>query len=217
MNTKLTPSIFCLKNGLLSVFVATALIACGSARPPASSDSLLKQANEAINAGAQDRAAELLIQATRQNPTSEVAWIKLAQVQFDRQDYPKAIDAATEALARSPNSAEARSIIFVSSMRLAVTSLSEIRADTPLSDSNKSEAETLVKELRDTLGESILIPGVKAANRPAARSRSRSVTTKAETPTASQPSAPASAPPPVTAKPQTPPNTPSADPFGALR
>ncbi|MGQ5523281.1 tetratricopeptide repeat protein [Chitinimonas sp. PSY-7] len=217
MNTKFDPPVSRLKNGLLCVLVASTLVACGSARPPSSSDSLLKQANEAMNAGAQDRAAELLIQATKQNPTNEVVWVKLAQVQFERQDYPKAIDAATEALARSPNSTEARSIIFVSSMRLAVTSLSEIRADTPLSDSNKSEAETLVKELRDTLGESILIPGVKSINRPAARPRPRPIATKPQADTPATPAAPAAVAPAVTAKPQPAPSTPSADPFGALR
>ncbi|PHV13183.1 tetratricopeptide repeat protein [Chitinimonas sp. BJB300] len=217
MNTHFALPLTRVKTSLLCVMLASALVACGTTpHSPGSTNNLLQQANEAMNAGAPDRAAELLTQASKLNPTSELVWVKLAQAQFERQDYPKAIDAATEALARSPNSAEARSIIFVSSMRLAVTSLGEIRADTPLSDTNKSEAETLVKELRDTLGEAILIPGVKPANRPAARPRPRpTVPTTTAKPQADAPT------PPVASKPQpaaTPtPSTTSSDPFGALR
>lgn len=208
MSTRQVLSPKWMKSGLICAVIVSGLTACGTSRPPITSDALMQQANEAMSSGAQDKAADLLVQASKLNPTSDAIWVKLAQAQFERQDYPKAIDAATEALARSPNSAEARGIIFVSSMRLAVSSLSEIRADTPLSEGNKTEAEVLVKELRDTLGEAILIPGAKPLPKPAQRVRPRPVAKAAEAPA----TAPAAAP-----KPQPAQSTAASDPFGALR
>lgn len=190
------------------MFILT-LGACATTPSAVTPDSLVQQADAAMKNGSSEQAVDLLNQASKLNPANNDVWVKLAQAQFERQNYPKAIEAGTEALARAPGNAEARSVIFVASMRLAVNSLAEIRADNPISEGSRGEAEQLVKQLRETLGESILVPIGKAATakprapRPAvARSDSAPVAAPAAKPAAAAPAATASN---------------SNDPFGALR
>lgn len=188
----------------LPILLVLCLSLGACATPPTvtiSPTALLQQAGDAITIGAPEKAVELLTQASKLDPADKTVWVKLAQAHFERRDYPKAVSAATEALARSPDNAQARSVIFVSSMRMAVNSLNDIRKDTPLSDDSKSEAEQLVKSLRDNLGESVLIPEAKAK--------------VAVTHTRPKPSGKADAP--VTAAAPKVTTTASNDPFGALR
>jgi hypothetical protein len=187
---------------LFAIMSVVMLGACAALPPPASPDALIQQAGDALKSGAPDQAVDLLTQASKANPANNEVWVKLSQAQFERQNYPKAIEAATEALARSPGNAEARSVMFVSSMRLAVNSLAEIRSDNPLSEGSRSEAEQLVKQLRETLGESVLVPGI---SKPVAKPRSRPATARTESPATTP------------AKQQAVASGNGADPFGALR
>lgn len=144
-------------------FIAAIIGLAGCASNPTSdSSALVQQASQAMASGSNEKAIDLLSQATKSNPTDADAWARLAQAYFDTKDYPRAITAASEALARQPNQQEARGIQFVASMRLAMSTLADIRKTNQLNGNNRAEAEQVVKSLRETLGETILLPG----NRP---------------------------------------------------
>lgn len=122
---------------------------------------------------------DALKDAIKRDPDSADLRLKLAQAQFDEHNYPAAIEAANQAIAMKAPGSEARSILFVSSMRLAMDTLAQIRSESQLNGSTRTEAEKLVKSLRETLGESVLLPPVATPGKitPAAEP-------KQETPTA---------------------------------
>lgn len=141
-------------------FIAAIIGVAGCASNPTSdSGALVQQASQAMASGSNEKAIDLLNQATQANPIDADAWARLAQAHFDTKDYPRAITAASEALARKPDHQEARGVQFVASMRLAMLTLSEIRKTSQLNGNNRAEAEQVVRSLRETLGETILLPG----------------------------------------------------------
>lgn len=141
------------------------------------------------------KAAALLQDAARSNPTSKQPWVKLAQMQFEAGNYSAAIVAAEEALQRDATDATALSVLSVSGLRIAAHSLQQLRKGSAVSGSTRLEAEALAQTIRDSLGEDILVPGAPAANAsgpamgaPAAATRTRagrstrSTTASARTP-----------------------------------
>lgn len=121
-------------------------------------DALLQQAQEAAASGAKERAQELLEQATKLNPTDKTAWLRLAQLHFERGNYPSAVLSGQEVLSRDNNNLEANSIVLVSSLRMAAKALTDLRGAKPLNGDARGEAQKVAGILRETLGETSLIP-----------------------------------------------------------
>ena len=124
---------------------------------PKSEQALLAEASEARDSGRDDAAVELLRQAAERNPVSVTPWLNIAQIRFDANSYDTAIVAAEEAVNREPSNLEANSIIIVSSLRLAERAIKALRADSKLEGSVRSEAQALAQQLRETLGEDVLV------------------------------------------------------------
>lgn len=130
---------------------------------------LIKEAQQAVASGARQRAQSLLEEAARSNPTDKQPWIKLAQLHFEQGRYAQAIVAGQEVLARDATNQDAHSIILVSSLRVAAKSLEELSSMNQLVGDTRTEARKVTHLLRETLGETVLVP----VNKPAASNEHR--------------------------------------------
>jgi tetratricopeptide (TPR) repeat protein len=108
--------------------------------------------------GKREEAVGLLRTATGLLPVSKEPWARLAKLHFDASDYGNAIVAADEVLQRDPADRMAKSVRAVSGLRVAAGSLHDLRNDEKLVGSARADAVQLAKVLRETLGESVLVP-----------------------------------------------------------
>jgi tetratricopeptide (TPR) repeat protein len=108
--------------------------------------------------GKTDDAVELLKQATEKYPENKEPWNRLAKMYFDDGDYGEAIEAADEVLELDESDQSAKVIRAVSGLRVASQSLVDLRDDANLQGSARADAVSLVKVLRETLGEDVLLP-----------------------------------------------------------
>lgn len=135
----------------------------------------ISEANEAYQAGQAEKALGMLKTTANAFPADKAPWIRIAQIKFDSGNYGDAIVNALEALQRDPNDKVANSIVAVSSLRLSTKSLSVLRSQNDLTGSLKTEAQDLAKVLRESLGETVLVPSQeKPVSKSVAKSRSAS-------------------------------------------
>jgi tetratricopeptide (TPR) repeat protein len=170
---------------------------------PPSVESIVGSVDQSIAAGDQEKALSILDSASKTHPTSPLPWLKKARVYFDAENYPSAILAAEEALQRDPNSNEAGSIALVSSLRIAVKYVSDLRTQVELNGDARPDGERLAAKLRETLHASVLVPPEKKQSQSTTRSTSRA-------------SAPPSRPRRATPEP-TPATSGASNPFGSLK
>ncbi|MEN3109832.1 tetratricopeptide repeat protein [Uliginosibacterium paludis] len=179
----------------------------------------MKESQAALDSGKIETAVSLLETASKANPSDAAPWLKQAQVYFDADNYPAAIQASDEAMKRDPLNKDAKAIAVVASLRVAIRALSDMNQDSLLRGSSRSEAERLARALRETLAQDQLVPisdpkqsaGKRApARRPAASAPAK--TGSSETPA----SAPVTAAP-AAAAPAKSSGSSSGNPFGALR
>lgn len=135
----------------------------GESLPLYESDQLLREAQQAMRSGAKLRAQKLLEDATKTNPADKKPWINLAQLHFDEGNYAQAIMAGQEVLARDVRDQVARSIVLVSSLRLASKSLAEMRDFNQWTGDARIEAKKLASILRENLKEEVLVPEVNTS------------------------------------------------------
>lgn len=132
----------------------------------ASAAAALQKYDEKVDAllakGKTDDAVELLRQATEKYPENKEPWSRLAKMYFDDGNYGQAIEAADEVLERDETDQQAKVIRAVSGLRVASQSLIDLRNDANLQGSARADAVSLVKVLRETLGEDVLLPTNKA-------------------------------------------------------
>ncbi|MDB5800640.1 MAG: tetratricopeptide repeat family protein [Rhodocyclales bacterium] len=143
------------------IFVATWVAGCASFQGAADlpeGSKLLQEGAQALVDGQKEKGLALLSASARANPASADPWAKIAQVQFDAENYPAAIVAADEAQKRDPNRKETKAISVVASLRVAVRALTDMREDASLRGNTRSEAERLARMLRETLGQDVLVP-----------------------------------------------------------
>lgn len=105
-----------------------------------------------------DEAVGVLEKLSGQNPVRKEPWSRLARIYFDAGDYGHAIVSASEVLQRDPQDRTAKSIQAVSGLRVATAALYDLRDDTEMTGSARVDAVNLAKVLRETLGESVLVP-----------------------------------------------------------
>ncbi len=197
----------------------------GNSTPPTPEafNKALSDADTVAKNGDQDRAVALYQQLAKTDPTREEPWSRIAQIQFAQGHYGQAIVAAQEALQRDQTDRQAKSVLAVAGLRVATQSLGELRQDAALAGDAKSDAQTLAKQLRDTLGEATLFPP-EANDKPAVKKRhvakqapkaNDSADTNAAAPAAT---APAQAPAgPSVAPAKAAQSGGASDPFSALR
>lgn len=135
----------------------------------------MQRASQASADGSKDRARELYAAAAKTYPTSKEPWLKLAQDYFEVKNYGQAILAAQEVLQRDPADNVATSILAVSGLRVSAAGLSGLREQQRrINGDARTEAEDIVRVLRDLLGEPVLVPpvaGSSSRGAPAARPR----------------------------------------------
>lgn len=175
-----------------------------------------------VGSGNYEEAIKVLGDVAKNNPGKKEPWLRMARVHFDDKNYSQAIVAAEEALQRDGTDRTAKTLRAVSGLRVASLSLADLRGDVDLKGNTKSDAMALVKVMRETLGEEVLVPqggtGVKKGPL-GVPFRGPPATPRQAPATGAPASAPGSAPPAQTGgKPAAPaPATGSGNPFGVLR
>lgn len=159
----------------------------------------MAEADALVASGNREAAVMAYEQLANDNPTKGEPWAKVAQLNFSQGNYSQAIVAAEETLKRDPSNRQAKSVMAVGGLRLAVRSLEELRNDSELAGDAKSDAQKLAEMLRETLGESVLAPVAE----PKPQSKKRQVRRRAP---AAAPAAPAARSSGTT-----------SNPFGALQ
>lgn len=142
--------------------LAAALSAC-STTPPAlpaapTLQQIMSDASKAADSGNKEQAVTLWKQSAVAFPTEKTPWIHIAQTRYEAGQYGDAIQAALEVLVRDPNDQLANSIIAISGLRLSTRALNDLSRQNGLSGSVKSESQDLAKLLRESLGETVLVP-----------------------------------------------------------
>lgn len=116
------------------------------------------QVDQLLSESKRDEAVGLLSKAADLNPAAKDPWVRIAKIQFDGGKYGEAIIAAGEVLHRDPSDRVAKSVRAVSGLRVATESLADLRTDAEMTGSARGDAAALAKVMRESLGESVLIP-----------------------------------------------------------
>lgn len=180
-------------------------------QPPAQTyDQLMQQADTNLHTQNIDGARLYYTKAAAADPTRKDPWFKLAQLDFNQQNYGGAILSAQEVLQRDATDVDAESILTVAGLRVAVDALGRLHDEDNLQGPAHQEAEKLAEKLRETLGEDVLVPK-KAVRTPPKRRIARAPAASPEAPTTGvDKPAPEVAPPAPNAAPV------SNDPFSSL-
>jgi tetratricopeptide (TPR) repeat protein len=135
---------------------------------------LMGQATQAVAAGQKDKAVSAWKAAAAAFPAEKTPWTQLAQAKYDAGQYGEAIIDAQEVLLRDPNDTLANSIVAISGLRLSTRALADLSRENGLSGSLRTESQDLARLLRESLGETVLVPAHdKAPQRVAHRAAAR--------------------------------------------
>jgi tetratricopeptide (TPR) repeat protein len=113
-------------------------------------------------------AKENFRKAADADPQAKEPWRRLAELDFNAQDYGPAITEAQEVLKRDPMDSTAQSVLTVSGLRVAINALGMIHSESDPKGPAHLEAAKVAQKLRETLGQDLLTPPKK--KRKAARS-----------------------------------------------
>ncbi|MGP1666975.1 MAG: tetratricopeptide repeat protein, partial [Rhodanobacter sp.] len=92
-------------------------------------DQLMKQAYARYEAKDLDGAKALYSKASSADPTRTDPWYRLAQINFDQQNYGHAIVDAQEVLQRNSADTNAKNILTIAGLRVAVEALGRLHED----------------------------------------------------------------------------------------
>ncbi|MEY4730614.1 MAG: motif [Pseudomonadota bacterium] len=121
-------------------------------------EQLMTDAETSMTSGQKDAAITSLEKAARTNPSRKEPWTRIAQINFDASNYSKAMVAAEEALQRDPTDLPAKSILAVGGLRVSSKAIADLRQGQALNGDVRNQAETLAQTLRESLGQSVLMP-----------------------------------------------------------
>lgn len=169
-------------------------------------ESVMTSSDKAIAAGDHEKALALLDAGAKAYPTSPQPWLKKAQLYFKAANYPSAILAAEETIQRDPVNEEAKAIALVSSLRIAVKYVSDLRALNDLKGDVRPDAEQLARKLRDTLNATVLVPTATKEAAVEPEPKPAPIRYRRTAPRPASPAAPAIEPSPG-----------SSNPFGSLK
>lgn len=192
--------------GVMSAVVVLSACALRSNAPPAEAPHVeglpefMHQAETAAAAGDKDKARDAYRSAAKAEPTSKLPWLKLSESYFEGGDYGNAVLAAQEVLHRDNADSIAAGILAVSGLRVSTSALAVLRQQNSINSGTRSEAETLTRNLRELLGEQVLVPRPipePVVEKPA-RPRARSATSAAAAASAATSRKSAATPPTAT-------------------
>lgn len=156
------------------------MVGCSSApekAPPPSFDTVFSQAEAQVGTGQPDAVIQAFEEAAKVDPTRKEPWVRIAQLQFDRGNYARAIVAAEEALQRDPDDNVADGVTTVAGFRIANQSLQRLQSRGALDTATaRTEATALATTLRKTMGDAILAPEPAKQPRRRARANRRAAT-----------------------------------------
>ncbi len=133
-------------------------------------DTLYRGADAELARGDREKAVSLLNEAASKDPANVDPWLKIADIRFAASDYPASILAANEALRRDPVNQKAKSILVVAGLRIAASAVNGLKESGAIAVSERVQAQNLTNNLRDILGEKVLVPPAAAAEeKPVAR------------------------------------------------
>ncbi|WP_445233001.1 tetratricopeptide repeat protein [Duganella rhizosphaerae] len=121
-------------------------------------EDMLAKASQASGSGQKEQAITLWKEAAVAYPADKTPWTNIAQTRYEAGQYGDAIVNAQEVLVRDPNDRLANSIIAISGLRLSTRALSDLSRQNNLSGSLRTESQDLAKLLRESLGETVLVP-----------------------------------------------------------
>lgn len=134
------------------------------AKAPAELNDLMALGAKAEVDGLKIAALRRYEEAGQLYPTSKLPWLRIAHIQFDSSNYGEAIVAAQQVVARDDSDKVASSILSVSGLRVASKAVADLRKNKGLVGSVRNEAQELANVLRDSLGESVLVPATATSN-----------------------------------------------------
>lgn len=158
---------------LLSLSCAALFAGCASTReapppppPPAPRPmaAFLEQADAAVKLGKSEEAVAVLKSAARVWPAEKAAWLRIAQVSFDCQEYGEAITHAKKALERDPDDVVAHSLVAVSGLRVSSKALADLTAKKRVTGDVRDAAQDLAKILRTSINGDIILPAGRGKN-----------------------------------------------------
>lgn len=165
---------------LLGAIVCVATLSACATAPQSSQalakpslQSILAQAGTASGSGQKEQAVTLWKEAAAAYPSDKAPWLSIAQTRYEAGQYGDAIINAQEVLVRDPNDTLANSIIAISGLRLSTRSLADLSRQNNLSGSIRTESQDLAKLLRESLGETVLVPPAPAPTQTAAPARGK--------------------------------------------
>ena len=144
-----------------SIASAMVLSACATSpetaavAPPPSFQSLMDSADAAQKQNLAAQAMAFYEQAAKADPASKQPWLRMAQSHFDSRSYGQAITASQEALHRDNTDVTAKSLMAASGLRVSADALEQLRQANAVGGSTKTEAQVLVRIMRDAVGEAI--------------------------------------------------------------
>lgn len=221
---------------LVAIIGVALLSACSSsnkapaAKAPQELSELMARGATAEVDGLRVAALRRYEEAGQLYPTSKLPWLRIAHIQFDSGNYGEAIVAAQQVVARDDTDKVARSILSVSGLRVASKAVADLRTSNGLVGSVRNEAQELANVLRDSLGESVLVPTTTPAattsatgtagaapTAPKQRTSTRLTTAPASAAASSSAPAPVQVRPAATAGSGNTAQSGSSSPFGSLK
>lgn len=150
------------RNSMLAAFLLVGLVGCASTPSKSratSFETTMEIAEVQVATAGSDAAIKAFEDAAKLDPTRKEPWVRIAQLQFDQNQYARAIVAAEEVLQRDPDDLVADGVITVAGFRVANQSLERLEGRGALSsETAQKEAKTLAAMLRSTMGQAILEP-----------------------------------------------------------
>ena len=126
--------------------------------PKPTVSALMAKASQAATSGQKEQAVTLWKETAAAFPAEKAPWVSIAQSRYDAGQYGEAIISAQEILVRDPNDQLANSIIAISGLRLSTRALADLSRQNNLSGPLRTESQDLAKLLRESLGETVLVP-----------------------------------------------------------
>lgn len=126
--------------------------------------SFLDAGAKARKEGSRNKERDAYRAAAAAYPTNKQPRLKLAESYFEDADYGNTILSAQEVLHLDSADQVATSMLAVSGLRVANTALTSLRKQNSLGADTRSQAEGVAKQLREVLGEPVLVPKSDASN-----------------------------------------------------
>lgn len=118
----------------------------------------MSEASKARVDGSRAKERDIYRAAAAAYPARKEPWGRLADSYFEASDYGNAILAAQEVLQRDAVDPTANGLLAVSGLRVSTQALSELRNQKSITSDTRAQAEEIVRSLRATLGEPVLVP-----------------------------------------------------------